>query len=502
MSLLSAFIDNIKNENLFQKKDDLILAVSGGVDSVVLCELCKQAGFNFEIAHCNFQLRGGESERDEKFVQSLGEKYGTKVFIKKFDTEKYAEENKLSTQVAARELRYTWFEELMNEAPGIRNKESGIRDQVSGIKPQTSNLESQSSFIPPSGVRGLSNVVHRTSYIITAHHANDNVETLLMNFFKGTGIKGLRGILPKQGKIIRPLLFAKKDDLLSFASEHNLSFVEDSSNSEDKYTRNYFRNQLVPSIQKVFPHAEENLVDNIERFKEIEILYQQAIHLNKKKLIEYRGKEVHIPVLKLLKTEPLKTIIYEIIKEYGFTAHQADEVLHLLKSESGKYISSATHKIIRNRKWILIAPHNTPGVSLIVIDEKDKEIEFEMGKLTIEKYNRNFWKVLNFPKVNGGTNDRSSTDQHIAILDASTVKFPLLLRKWKRGDYFYPLGMQKKKKLSRFFIDQKMSLTEKEQAWVIESDKRIIWIVGKRIDDRCKVTDNTGNLITIHFNEL
>jgi len=224
--------------------------------------------------------------------------------------------------------------------------------------------------------------------------------------------------------------------------------------------------------------------------------------LNKKKLIEYRGKEVHIPVLKLLKTEPLKTIIYEIIKEYGFTAHQADEVLHLLKSESGKYISSATHKIIRNRKWILIAPHNTPGVSLIVIDEKDKEIEFEMGKLTIEKYNRNFWKVLNFPKVNGGTNDRSSTEQHIAILDASTVKFPLLLRKWKRGDYFYPLGMQKKKKLSRFFIDQKMSLTEKEQAWVIESDKRIIWIVGKRIDDRCKVTDNTGNLITIHFNEL
>jgi tRNA(Ile)-lysidine synthase len=462
MSLLNRFINNIQNENLFQKEDILLLAISGGVDSVVLCELCKQAGFHFEIAHCNFQLRGAESEHDETFVQSLGGRYEAKVFVKKFDTEKYAAENKLSIQVAARELRYKWFEELIASTD---NREL------------TTENHSQTSYI-----------VNRKSYIVTAHHANDNIETLLMNFFKGTGIKGLRGILPKQGKIIRPLLFAKKEEILSFAYEKNLSFVEDSSNSSDKYTRNYFRNQLIPSLQKVFPQAEENLLDNIERFKDIDMMYQQALHLHKKKLIEYKGNEVHIPVLKLLKTEPLKTIIYEIIKDYGFTAHQTEEVLHLLKSESGKYISSATHRIINNRKWIIIAAHNTREASLILINEKDKEIEFEMGKLKIEKYSNDKY--------------RPSTDNYSASLDSNAITFPLLLRKWKQGDYFYPLGMRKKKKLSRFFIDQKMSLTEKEQAWVIESNKRIIWIVGKRIDDRFKITNRTNSIITIHFSEF
>src|SRR5450755_4470878 len=245
MSLLQRFIDNIQNENLFQKNDRLLLAVSGGVDSVVLCELCSQAGFNFELAHCNFQLRGAESERDEAFVQSLGEKYSAKVFIKKFDTEKYAEEKKISIQVAARELRYEWFEEL-------------IVSLTNNPQP-TTNSYSETSYI-----------AHRTSYILTAHHANDNIETLLMNFFKGTGIKGMQGILPKQVKIIRPLLFAKKEEILSFAEENNLSFVVDSSNLSDKYTRNYFRNQLIPAVEKVFPRVEENLLNNIERFKDTE----------------------------------------------------------------------------------------------------------------------------------------------------------------------------------------------------------------------------------------
>ena len=468
MSLLQRFIDNIQNENLFQKNDRLLLAVSGGVDSVVLCELCSQAGFNFEIAHCNFQLRGEESESDEAFVQSLGEKYSAKVFIKKFDTEKYAEEKKISIQVAARELRYEWFEELIN----------------SSTEMSTANQNTQDT----------SNIVIITSYFLTAHHANDNIETLLMNFFKGTGIKGLQGILPKQRKIIRPLLFAKKEEILSFAKENNLSFVEDSSNLSDKYTRNYFRNQLIPSIQKVFPEVEENLLNNIERFKDTEILYQQAIHLHKKKLLEYKGNEIHIPVLKLLKAEPLKTIIYEIIKEYGFTAHQTDEVIHLLKSESGKYISSSTHKIIKDRKWIIIAPHNTQEASNILIDKNDKKIVFENGTIRNKRTRKGKLSL--------------STENSIATLDANEITFPLLLRKWKQGDYFYPLGMQNlpagrpgKKKLSRFFIDQKLSLTEKEKIWVIESNKRIIWIVDKRIDDRFKVTARTTNVLKIIFNE-
>jgi tRNA(Ile)-lysidine synthase len=244
---------------------------------------------------------------------------------------------------------------------------------------------------------------------------------------------------------------------------------------------------LFPSLQKIFPQVEENLLDNIERFKGIDMLYQQGLDLHKKKLMEHKGNEVHIPVLKLLKTEPLKTIIYEIIKDFGFTAHQTEEVLHLLKSESGKYISSATHKIIRNRNWIIIAPHNTLETSLIVINEKDKIIEFEIGKLKIENF------------IN--SNRQPLTDNTIAMLDAKDITFPLLLRKWKQGDYFYPLGMDKKKKLSRFFIDQKMSLTEKEQAWIIESDQRIIWVVGKRIDNRFKVTDRSEKIITIQFNK-
>ena len=445
MSLFKRFINNINEQNLFQKKGHLLLAVSGGVDSVVLCELCKQAGFYFEIAHCNFQLRGEESERDENFVRSLGEKYGVKVFIKKFNTNEYALQNKVSIQVAARELRYEWFDEMI----------------------KTANIQ-----LP--------------TYLLTAHHANDNIETLLMNFFKGTGITGLHSILSKQEKIIRPLLFAKKAELLEFARENNLSFEEDSSNISDKYTRNYFRNQLIPSVQKVFPQVEENLLNNIERFKEIEILYQQSIHLHKKKLLEEKGNEIHIPVLKLLKAAPLKTIVYEIIKDFGFTAHQTEEVVHLLKSETGKFITSATHKIIKNRNWLIIAPVNTLEANHILIHKNDKEIDFELGKLK-----------LRFQNLREGQIFKLHDNNFIALIDLENITFPLLLRKWKQGDYFYPLGMQKKKKLSKFFIDQKMSLTDKEKIWIIESNKKIIWIISKRIDDRFKITSKTKSILEI-----
>ena len=462
MSLSQKFIDHILKENLFQKKDRLLLAVSGGIDSVVLCELCHQAGFEFKIAHCNFQLRGEESERDEVFVKSLGVKYSTETFIKKFDTEKYAEDKRISIQVAARELRYEWFEELIASAMG-------------NLEPATKEFYE------------TSNEKYGTSYVLTAHHANDNIETLLMNFFKGTGIKGLQGIPVKHQKIVRPLLFAKREEIISFARENNLSFVEDSSNLSDKYTRNYFRNQLIPSIRKVFPEVDDNLLHGIERFKETGILYEQAIQFHKKKLLEYRGNEIHIPVLKLLKAEPLKTIIYETIKEYGFTAHQTDEVVHLLKSNSGKYISSSTHKIIKDRKWIIISPHITLQASTILIDKDDKKVVFGNGELEIKKINKSDIPL--------------STESSIAMLDAKEITFPLLLRKWKQGDYFYPLGMQKKKKLSRFFIDQKLSIADKERLWIIESNKRIIWVVGKRIDDRFKITGSTTNVLKILFNE-
>jgi tRNA(Ile)-lysidine synthase len=463
MSLLQSFQAFIKKENLFQQSDKLLLAVSGGVDSVVLCELCKQVSYKFSIAHCNFQLREEESERDELFVKHLAEGYQVYFFVKKFDTEKYALKNRIGIQEAARKLRYDWFNEIVSGQLSIVNGKSSMTDD---------------SLINDS-------IADNPNFILTAHHANDHVETLLMNFFKGTGIQGLRGILPKQEKIVHPLLFATKQQIKTFAKENNLSFVEDSSNMLDKYTRNFFRHHVIPSVEKVFPKVEENLINNLRRFKEIEILYYQSIFHHKKKLLEQKGEEIHIPVLKLLKTEPLSTVIYEIIKEFNFTSNQTDEVIGLLKSETGKYIQSSSHKIIKNRNWLIISPNNTVVAENILIEEDDKTIAFANGKLKIA--------------ILSSINHQLSTKNTIATLDADEIKFPLLLRKWKQGDYFYPLGMRKKKKLSRFFIDQKMSLTEKENAWVIEANKKIIWIIGKRIDDRFKIIPKTKMILKINW---
>ena len=447
MDLLEKYKAFIKREHLFKIKDKLLLAVSGGVDSVVLCELCKQAGYDFVIAHCNFQLRDGESDRDENFVKELGKKYGAAVLVKKFDTEKYAASNKLSIQVAARELRYNWFNELLDAS--------------------TANLH--------TGQAG---------WLLTGHHADDNIETMLMNFFKGTGITGLRGILPKQGKIIRPLLFARKTDLKNFATEKKLLFVEDSSNESDKYTRNYFRNQLIPDLQKVFPQAEDNLLDNLQRFREIELLYRQSIALYTKKLLVQKGDEAHIPVLKLKKAAPLSTIVYEIIRNFSFTAYQVNDVIALLQSETGKYIQSPSHRIIKNRNWLIIAPNETIAAQTILVEEKDSSIDFPLGQLQI--------KLL--PRT---PNYKLQTTDLTAEIDAAGIEFPLLLRKWKTGDYFYPLGMKKKKTLSRFFIDRKLSLPQKEKVWVIEMNKKITWVVGMRIDDRFRITDNTKTILQL-----
>lgn len=443
MDLLQRFKTYIQSENLFREKDKLLLAVSGGVDSVVLCELCKQAGYDFAIAHCNFQLRGDDSERDEKFVSGLAVKYNVSFYVVKFETKEIAREKKISTQEAARELRYHWFEE-------IRKKND-------------------------------------YQYILTAHHADDNIETVTMNFFRGTGIKGIRGIEPKHDRIVRPLLFARRSELEEFLKNNQLEFVSDSSNLKDDYTRNYFRNQVIPLIEKSFPGVNENILSGIARFREVESLYQQAITVHKKKLLEKKGAEVHIPVLKLQKTEPLHSIVYEIAKEYGFTASQTGEIIALLDSESGKYVQSPSHRIIKNRKWLVIAPNEVEKADILVIEEIGNW-QCPMGNLQLE--------------TTLTSNLKSQTSNSLACLDADEIKFPLLLRKWKQGDYFYPLGMTKKKKLARFFIDQKLSKTDKEKVWVIEMDKKIVWVVGHRIDDRFKMTDKTQKILRISFNKF
>ncbi len=443
MDLIKRFQEYIRSFSLTEQKDHLLLAVSGGVDSVVLCELVFQSGYKFSIAHCNFHLRGKESDRDEEFVQSLAKRYPAQFLIKKFDTENYAKEKKISIQVAARELRYAWFHELIQEGKG--------------------------------------------DYIVTAHHLDDNIETVLMNFFKGTGLTGLRGMLPKSGKIVRPLLFARKEELLQFAKQKDLQWVEDSSNASDKYSRNYLRHQLIPIIEKIFPTAIDNLGDNIERFRELEKFQLDAIQLQLKKLVEKKGEELHIPVLKLKKMVSPKTILHALITPLGFGPAAVEETVHLMESETGKYLLSDSHRILKNRNWLIISPLQVEAQEQVVVDDWVEKIPFRDGQLLLKHKPADNIELM-------GNNGK-------ALLDQDKIKFPLILRKWKPGDYFYPLGMKKKKKLARFFIDQKLSLTEKEKAWVIEMNKKIVWVVGMRIDDRFKITSNTKKVMEISFDQ-
>jgi tRNA(Ile)-lysidine synthase len=459
LSLLLRYQQFIKKENLFSPKDKLLLGVSGGVDSVVLCELCKQAAYDFAIVHCNFQLRGEESQRDERFVRSLSEKYKVDVKVKKFETKKFAEENKMSIQEAARSLRYEWFGEL------VASEESGVGNRVAGLRSLNSELR---------------------TFLLTAHHADDNAETVLMNFCRGTGLHGLTGIPVSYGNIKRPLLIFTKVELVQFAKDNKLEFAEDSSNLSSKYTRNLFRNEIIPAIGEVFPRVNENLNDNINRFKEIEKLYKIAAGDIKKKLVKEKGREWHIPVKQLMAYNN-RALIYEIIVDFGFHEKQIDEVIKLSESESGKYIDSPAfnYRIIRHRHWFIISRIQSAESGMFIIDSGLRDLEFGIGQIKIEIVSNSQSPIPN------------SSD--VGCFDSKLIEFPLILRKWKAGDYFYPLGMRKKKKLSRFFIDQKLSKTEKENAWVIEMNKKIIWIVGKRIDDRFKVTEKTKSVFSICY---
>ncbi len=425
----------------------LLLAVSGGIDSVVMTDLFYKAGFDFIIAHCNFQLRGDESIRDELFVRKLGETYNKEVLSERFETKEFAEEKRISIQEAARELRYNWFGE---------------------INCQLSTL-------------------NRQLFLATAHNADDNIETMLMFLFRGTGIHGLTGInvFDRERKIIRPLLFATRKDIEIYAEENNLAWVEDSSNATDKYTRNFFRHKIIPAVEEHFPNAKENLLENIYRLKEAEVLYNEAIELNIKKLLEYKGNEIHIPILKLRKAKPVDTIIWEIIKPYNFHSRQIAEVKKLFDAGNSSYVQSQSHRIIKNRNWLIIAGNESQIAEHVLIEKEHTQINFQKGTLHFELLPTAGYKLL--------------TDKSLAQLDAKNIEFPLMLRKWKQGDYFYPLGMNKKKKLSRFFIDEKLSATAKENTWVLEMDKKIIWVVGYRIDERLKITASTKEVLKISF---
>lgn len=419
------------------------------MDSVVLCDLCFRTGYRFSIAHCNFGLRGAESDRDEAFVRSLARHYQVPVYVQHFETNTFASSNKLSVQEAARKLRYDWFLSFVASSEDIA--EAG-RDALH-------------------------------DFVLTAHHQDDTIETVLMNFFKGTGISGLRGIVPKQNKIVRPLLFACRKDLEFYASENDLKWVHDSSNDATKYTRNHFRHNVIPTIEKVFPEVRNNIANNIQRFAEVEELYQQAIDQYKKSLVQQKGTEYHIPVLKLLKCKPLPSIVYELIKNFGFSHRQVTDVIRLTQSDTGKYVTSGSHRVLRNRNWLIISALHQHQESVILMEEGATTVFFDDRKIDI--------------RLRSNENLSIDNNSEIALLDAKHLRFPLLLRTWKPGDYFYPLGMRKKKKLARFFIDQKLSRNQKEKIWVIESNKKIAWVVGLRIDDRFKIVPATTRVLQL-----
>lgn len=413
-----------------------VLAVSGGADSVVLAHLLKGAGINFEIAHCNFGLRGSESDRDEAFAKNLAVTIDIPFHVKHFDTNAYALEHKISIQEAARDLRYTWF----------------------------------ATF---------------NTIVITAHHANDNIETVFMHLCRGTGIAGLTGIEPYKVKerLLRPLLVFHKQEILDYANEAGIAFVEDSSNSSDKYTRNFFRHQVLPAVQEVYPQSEQNILHTIKHLREVSEVYKAAMQKIVSKLQFINGNEIHIPVLMWLKSKPLDTITFEMLYPFGFTAAQVPEAIKLLSAHNGAILHSSTHRLIKNRNWIIVAPlANVGATSIEIVHPDTKTIAYNGGHLQMETV------LMPTAIVN---------DPAICQLDAVQLAFPLVLRPAKTGDYFYPLGMQKKKKLSKFLIDLKLSKTAKEKVWVLVSDNRIVWVIGYRIDNRFKITPATTKLLML-----
>lgn len=363
-----------------------------------------------------------------------------------FETRNYAAAAGCSVQEAARQLRYEWFENLR------------------------ADLHAQQTQTPSRSPH----------YILTAHHQDDDVETLLINFFKGTGIQGLTGIAPRNGHLVRPLLFARRAALESFARQEGLQWVEDSSNQETKYTRNFFRHEVLPLIAQKMPQVADNLAANITRFSEASELYRQALDRHLSRLGQQKGDELHIPVLLLARTRPLHTVTYELLKPYGFSPQQIQHVLQLLDSATGRFVQSNTHRVVRHRRWLVVAPLQPVVGGMVVIEQGREQALFSGGTLLLSE-------------TQVPANLRTPPDT--ALFDMGKLQYPLVLRPWKAGDYFYPLGLGKKKKVSRLLMDLKLSKTEKERVYVLESGNRIIWVVGQRMDDRFKITPATRQVL-------
>jgi len=418
-----------------------ILAVSGGADSMALLHLFITMESSFIVAHCNFNLRGEESDLDQQLVQSVCQLNNIPFLIKSFKTEEFANENGISIEMAARDLRYEWFNEL--------------------LKTETAD------------------------YLITAHHQDDQVETFFLNLTRGTGLKGLTGMKLKSDQLLRPMLAYSRQDILSYCQSHHLEYRIDQSNFDNHHKRNHLRNIIIPEFEKLNPSFKHTILESMNRLSELENLLNSEIDKAQSQIITNENDHILIPK-KLLENHQIKqTILFELLKDKGFNSDSISNITEALNGTPGKQFFTQSHRLIIDRYNLIVLPILPNEADYFYIDADQSEIKYPIHlKLNEYKTPSNFL---------------FSTNPLVVHLDSSKINFPLLLRKWCEGDHFKPLGMSGFKKVSDFFIDKKFSLIDKENTYLLCNGEEIIWIVGHRIDDRFKITDLTKEVLEIEL---
>ncbi|WP_299247819.1 tRNA lysidine(34) synthetase TilS [uncultured Aquimarina sp.] len=434
--MIRKFKAHIEDHLSFLKEKKLLIACSGGLDSIVLTYMCHVLSLDFGIAHCNFKLRGKESEGDEEFVSEVAKKMTVPFFVTTFETEQYAKNHKLSIQMAARELRYDWFRELILE--------------------------------------------YQFDYVLTAHHKDDNLETFLINLSRGTGIDGLTGIPEINDIYVRPLLPFSRSQILEFAEKNAINWREDSSNSSTKYIRNKLRHDVIPELLGISPQFLQNFETTLDHLKQTSAFVKNQVDSVRKDVFEYSELDtIKIPIYKLQQYDEPKTYLYFLLKEYGFTAW--DDIVQMLTAQSGKQVFSTTHRLVKNRGYLLLCPIiEEVSDRVYKIPEEENMIIIPSGMIKLKE-----------------VSELSNTDLKTIYVDKEKLKYPLIVRKWKEGDYFYPLGMKGKKKLSKYFKDEKLSLLAKERVWLLCSEDDIIWIINYRADNRYKINPKTKQLLKV-----
>jgi len=438
--MIEEFKKYIHTQKMFPSGSKVLLAVSGGMDSVLLCELFYRCGFRFAIAHCNFGLRGKESDGDESFVRRLATKYKVEFFVNRFDTESYATQQKLSIQEAARNLRYEWFEKIRR--------------------------------------------THRFACIATAHHQNDNTETFFINLLRGTGLEGLKGIPPKNGKIIRPILFASRQGIEQFARQHRLKWRHDSSNDSSDYLRNRIRQELIPLLETLQPAFEKVMLNNRQHFAEAWLLLEDWAAEKSKGALLTSSRGILKIDLAALPSKQATYLLYSLLKEKGFRRSQAEAMIQASPNRAaGRVFHSDSFEALLDRKILLVRKKKKESVVARKITAGTRSFRLPTGNWKITRKKERAYEI-----------PRSSAT---SCLDVSRLSFPLTVRRWQDGDAFYPLGMKGRKKVSDFLVDNKVSLFGKENIFVILSGNDIICIPGHRIDNRFKVTSATKEILVI-----